>query len=318
MSAAATYEPFVNTPPVMPTAESMSVVDVVKLQDKTTFLKVSFGRPGTKKKMSAAKIQTDADKSRLRADKIILKSEKLEIIRRADQEMREWIVNTILPFDTGVYMCPNDALPSVVAKLKAYKVSRQSLVEDAVYEYNTMRKEAKESLKSEYNPSDYLSLEEFKASFTFDWNILKMEVPDELKHVSPEMYDEETAKKLEQVQTVAGEIVTMMRVTFYELLTHLRDRLTPTDDGKQKRLHETALTSLQQFMVAFPWRNVQGDEELAGYVTELKGMLEGVNIEEFKKKGSDEFRNKVIGALDGIKSGMDGMVEIKGRKYRTE
>jgi hypothetical protein len=106
-----------------------------------------------------------------------------------------------------------------------------------------------------------------------------------------------------------------MRATVAEMVSHLKDRLTPDADGKPKRLHATAVSNLQQFLGTFDLRNVANDRELEREVTKLRELLSDTNADELKK--APDWREAVRTDLEKIDTTLSGMVEHRpSRRFR--
>jgi hypothetical protein len=108
-----------------------------------------------------------------------------------------------------------------------------------------------------------------------------------------------------------------MREKLLDLVTHLEDRLRPTDDGKKKVLRESPVANLQEFLTTFAQYNVTNDVELATLVSKAQELVGGTSAETLRT--SDEWREKIRSGMESIKGQLSGMVEEKvGRKFRDE
>lgn len=290
-----------------------------QLSEKTVFLLVHFGSIGNTRKIDDDSIlDTEADKDLLKVSKTLLDSVELSAIRKADSGLRAWIREDIcLPFEASIYLLPVDLIEQVQVKLVEHQAKRESLVTALVNAYPKLKDEAEQRLGSLYNPKDYPSAEKLRSLFTFGWRYISMVVPGQLKGISSAMFQAEQAKAEKAMQEAAQDITLLMRQTLLELVSHLQDRLKPGSNGKPKKLHETAVTNLQDFLKNFEQRNVTGDVELAEQVKKAKALIAGTNAEALRS--SDDFKKKILEGMSQITGSLNGLVEEKaGRKFRQD
>ena len=70
---------------------------------------------------------------------------------------------------------------------------------------------------------------------------MTFDTPRRLKAISAEIFKQEAEKARAKLESVAGECQQAMRAGLLDLVEHLAERLTPGEDGKPKRLHETTV-----------------------------------------------------------------------------
>jgi hypothetical protein len=91
--------------------------------------------------------------------------------------------------------------------------------------------------------------------------------------------------------------------------------LTPSSDGKKKKLYETNVTKLQEFLNTFDIRNVTDDTELQNEVAKLKGIMEGVDVEKLRE--SDNLKVTVSEKLTEAKAQLSTIIGTQvSRKFR--
>lgn len=304
--------------PVQSEKTAPEIKDVSELVNKTAFLSVKFGIIGNSRKVSgAAVLNTDADKALLRVSKTLIESQELESIRSADGKLRAYLYNTCLPWDLGVMMLPKGLVVEVTERMEQFKIEREGLVELFLTAYPERIETASVKLGSLHNLSDYLSVEEARSKFYFEFNWVTFGVSDTLKTISSELYKKEEKKIAAQMNAAAGEITQVMREKMLELVSHLEDRLKPTDEGKKKVLRESPVSNLQEFLSKFAQYNVTNDVALAELVERAHDLIGGTSAKTLSS--SDEWREKIRSGMESIKGQLSGMVEDKaGRKFRDE
>jgi hypothetical protein len=303
------------------TMASATLADVkdagMNLAKETVCVTVSFGLLGNSRKVSNSAVEVDADKALIRVHKTLLDSPELDAIRKADGEMRRRLYDLCLPFDVGIYLLPNKLIAQVVADLRAFKAKRAILVERFISAYESLRNDARIRLRSLYNSRDYPAPEVVRSKFYCEWEFISFGTPDSLESISKELFEEEKQKAANKFQNAAEEITAVMRQTLAELVSHLREKLEPSPDGKQKIIRETAVTNLTEFLKTFDLRNVTNDTELADLATKCRSLLSGRSADMFRE--SDNLRRSVASDLAGIKTELDKLVTEKpSRKFRFE
>ncbi len=294
------------------------ITDATDLINKTVFLKVRFGSIGNARKVSGADVlTTDADLSLLKVSKTLLESPELDAIKKADGKMRTWLYNTCLPFDLGIMLLPVGLIEQAETRMQAYKAEREALIEAFIAVYPQLCHEAETKLGSLYREAEYPSVAEIRQRYTFTWNYTTFSVPGHLKNISAAFFEAEQKKAAETMKEASEEIIGLMRGTLYELVSHLQERLTPTDDGRPRILKESAIRNLNEFLDSFDLRNVTNDAELAAQVAKARTIISGTNAAQLRSNA--ELKSAVLQGLDGVLSSLDDLVKDKpGRKFRTE
>ena len=298
---------------------TITVTDMTGLSAGVMFLQLHAGVLGNSRKVGGDIWNTpETDKSLLHASKTLLESSQLDAIRKADMRMRQWLYNTngpALPCDFDAFMIPNGSVISVKNKLEEYKRERAALVDEFLTVYIEQVRISKDRLGPLHNPHDYLSLDQVRAKFYFDYSIFAFGVSEGLKQISEELYQQEVTKLQTTLQSAATEITAAMRQTVFDLLTNLQEKLTPDEStGKVKTLHKAAVENVKKFLDTFSLKNVTNDAQLAGVVEQVKGLLSGTDVKSLR--ASDSFRDKMRDSLAGITAQLSTMVQEKsGRKF---
>jgi len=296
--------------------------------EKTVLLRVSFRTIGNSRKVntrSLLKLSPAANGALLKIQKTLFESKELQAITKADNELRATLHNMCVPYDMGLDLLPRQSVDNARAIMIEYRGTRKELVNVFVAAYPELQKATEDRciiLASElgipveylYNPADYPPVEYVAGKFGFDWDFLELTVPDELKMSGK--FQEASEELASKISNVTEEITLVMRQSLLELVTHLKQALEPSTDGKQKRLHATTVTNLQDFLATLPTRNITGDtelEKLAGEVSKL--ITPGVNTDILKK--DEAFKASVIESMGNVAGELTKLVEIvPGRKFR--
>jgi len=184
-----------------------------------------------------------------------------------------------LPFEVGIHLLPLGLVETVEEKLRQFKDKRGELVESFLSAYPRLCQEAAGRLRTLYNPADYLPVDEVRSHFTFGWQYVSYGVPEQLREISAQSFQEEREKAVVVMSEACSEIQQVMRASLLELVSHLRDRLGDQPDGKPQRLRESTLQKLRDFLGTFDLRNVVDDQELKEQVEKARALLEDVSTD---------------------------------------
>jgi hypothetical protein len=288
------------------------------LSKKTVCLKMHIGVLGNRRKVSTSQIEVDTDKSLLRVSKALLTSKELQAIKRLDTEIRNYVYGICLPFETGVHLLPFPLIEQADKKFSEFQQRRQELIQQFVAAYPNLCREAAKQLRSLYNPNDYPATDSVAAKFSFSWRYVNFGVPGQLREISAEIFKVEREKAARMMTEAASDIQQVMRQGLADLVDHLKDRLQDGESGKPRRLKESTVSNLKEFLDSFDFRNVVDDKELKSLVEKARSLVSnGVTGEAIRN--SDSLRTKVRDGMAEISKQLDGMiVEGPRRKFRFE
>lgn len=287
------------------------------LARKTVCIKVRLSTMGNTRKVSTSQIEADADKDLLRVSKHLLDSAELKAIGRFDGEVRRFLYNICLPFEVGIHLLPVAAIEVVEEKLRHFAAQRQELVRAFLAAYPALCHEAAKRLRGLYNPADYPPASDVEREFGFAWQYVSFGVPDQLKGISQEVWQQEREKAAQRMAEASSEIQQVLRETMAKLVQHMAERLKVGEDGKPVRFKETTVSNLVEFLANFEFRNVTDDAELQGLVNQARTLLQGVEADDLRSTG--ELRARVQSGMEGLASQLDTMLtKTGGRKFRFD
>lgn len=275
---------------------------------KTICLMLKIGRFGNSRKASLGKVTVVADKSLLSLSKQLLFSPELVAIEKFDTNLKAQVRKLAYTsfFKGGVHLIPISQTPDANAILDAAIPARQALVDKAVAMYQTRITETLTRLGDLGSIADYPSAERFRARFYLEYNYVTFDTPVRLKAISEEIFKAETEKQRAKLESVAGECQQAMRAGLADLVAHLAERLSPDVEGKPKRLHQTTIGHLNDFLATFELRNVTDDAQLGAIVEKARKVMAGLDHKVLKS--DDLIRQKVVMDLADVKAALDPLV----------
>jgi len=142
-------------------------------------------------------------------------------------------------------------------------------------------------------------------------------VPDQLRGISQEVWEQEREKAAQRMAEASAEIQLVLRESMAKLVQHMAERLQDGADGKALRFKESTVANLVEFLQNFEFRNVTDDHELQQIVTQARNLLEGVGADDLRTTG--DLRTKVQQGMANLASALDTMTtRTGGRKFRFE
>lgn len=289
----------------------------VDLARKTVCIKVRLSTMGNTRKVSTSQIEADADKDLLRVSKHLVDSVELKAIGRFDGEIRRFLYNICLPFEIGIHLLPIAALETVEHRLRQFAEDRKQLVGAFIAAYPSLCQDAAKRLRGLYNPADYPPIEDVTKEFGFSWQYVSFGVPDQLKGISREVWEQEREKAAQRMAEASAEIQQVLRESMAKLVQHMADRLKEGQDGKPLRFKETTVSNLVEFLTNFEFRNVTDDTELQTLVAQARQLLQGISADDLRATG--DLRAKVQQGMVDIAAQLDTMMaKTGGRKFRFE
>lgn len=286
------------------------------LAKRTVCIKIQRARLGNSRKVSTAQVEVDTDKSLLRVSKRLFDCPEFKAIGNFDAEISRYLESVCLPFEKGIHLCPLPLLQQVDRQLKVFCETRPELVEAFLAVYPALCSEAPDRHRALHDPSDFLPLDRVRAAFSFSWRFVSFGVPDKLREIAPDLWDEERNKVAQLMTEAASEAQQVMRTAMAELVQHLANRLQSTEDGKPVRLHKTAISKVLEFLDTVDFRNVTDDVELKRLADEARALLQGVNVKDLKSTA--QLREQVRTGMQEIAFQLDSMLVHKGRKIRFD
>ncbi len=265
----------------------------------------SFGAQG--KAISAAKRLIDTRNENYRA----LTSLKTSIVSY-------WKESSLAFPEPGIRLIRQDRIEQFDTRLQQY---RNELAEGVVKLddcFAELTEAARQRLGSLYNHSDYpVSLRE---EFAVEWDFPNVNAPEYLRRLNPEVYQQQArlvAERFEQTVAMAEEAFIQ---ELDQLVSHLVERLSGDEDGKQKVFRNSSLTNLTSFFGRFRELNVRSNQQLDQLVDRCEQLVSGVAPQSLRD--NDSLRSSLCGRLSGLQSSLDQlMVErprrniLRGRKH---
>lgn len=300
------------------------------LFENSLLLSLTVHIPGNSAQGDISSLDTTANKDLLRLTKQLLKSPEYEALQSVANRIRSDIKRMCLGGSTesyrdsngvkrqvgkglqsfvksGVYFVPLGMVTKIDAYLKRmipeFDAARAKFVEM----YELRQEEAQIELGDQYCDSDYKSVETLGRSCFVEYKYITVGVPDKLSKIKKELWEEEKKKAQAQWAEATEEIRGVLAVGLKNLVDGMMDALSPGKDGKTKKLYDTTVEKLKEFLLDFPGRNIINDQGLESLVDQTQEILKGKTPEKIRKDAGlkEEIRQK----LSTVKAQLDKSVE---------
>lgn len=234
---------------------------------------------------------------------------ELDAITKFQARARARHYQLTLPWaDSGARLLPTRALLDYKADMNRYRDEFDRLVEAFLIKYDTLIAAAAFKLGTMFDRDEYLTRDEVAKRFRFDIDMaplptagdFRLDVESEVQQELVSQYEKRLAAQVAQAQQDAW-------TRAYEALSHIKDRLTLTEDGKPKVFHETTITNAQELCALLTTLNVANDPDLERARRMLEDAITGVDAKELRKvEGARlETLHKVTQVLDAFDWGTD-------------
>jgi hypothetical protein len=287
--------------------------------EKSIAFTMEAGKIGVRRKVNSSMMEVkntedQPDPKAIAVNKEIISCKEFDAIGSLDSSIRLYLYRKALPapFRRGTYLIPMSMVEQVDQVVDAYKQNRESLVTLFLSVYEKEVEEARQRLGTLYNSADYPPLDAVRGSFYVNTSYLQLGVPSTLNQLSPEIFQREQAAFKNKLASAAEEIQQALRTSFLELVEHMKDRLAPSEDGKQKTFRDSLVMNMREFLNDFTARNIADDAELEKLVNQARSVLNGTTPD--KLRNSDSLREQIATNMEGIKNSLSTMITNAPRR----
>ena len=216
-----------------------------------------------------------------------------------------------LPYpEPGIRLIRQDDVGPVNGQLSTLKADLEEAVQNLAAEYASLQRAARERLGSLFNPADYP--ESLAGLFDVGWDFPSVEPPPYLARLSPELYERECQRVAAQFDHAVQLAEEAFLQELSQLVTHLTERLSGSDDGRPKIFRDSAIENLTEFFTRFRRLNIRSHQELDDVVSQAQRIVQGVEPQALRD--SDNLRQRVTRQLSGVQSVLEGLLVDRPRR----
>lgn len=216
-----------------------------------------------------------------------------------------------LPFpEPGIRLVCQDGISDFATKMREFQDELAEAVENLDRQYHDLKTAARERLGSLYNSGDYP--ESLRGLFAVEFDFPSIQPPDYLQQLNPQLYEEECRR----VQSRFDEAVRLAEEAFIgelsKLVSHLTERLSGADDGRQRIFRDSAVENLTDFFARFRQLNVRSNEQLDNLVADAQRIIRGVEPQALRDNAG--LRQHVATEMSRVQSVLDGLLVDQPRR----
>jgi hypothetical protein len=216
-----------------------------------------------------------------------------------------------LPYpEPGIRLIKQDKIEEFAGKMQEFQQELAEAVEALDRRYHELKNAARQRLGSLYNSSDYPA--SLRGLFEISYDFPSIEPPDYLSQLNPALYEEECRR----VQQRFDEAVRLAEEAFTaelaRLISHLTERLSGQEDGRQKVFRDSAVENLTEFFQRFRELNVRSSEQLDQLVGQAQRVIRGVDAQDLRDNAG--LRQHVATEMSRVSSVLDGLLVDRPRR----
>jgi len=210
-----------------------------------------------------------------RGRKSLIEPKYLDPIRAVITRTRKSLSKEALPFPIdGLTLIPKAQIERVETVLNAHRIDFVEQVDLFVEHYNNAIDSAQYMLGPLFNDNDYPM--NVRKKFDFTWRYMVIDTPGKHTILSAEIFKREV-EKFEQLMDEARETaIIALRSEFADHISHMVERLKPTDGMKPKIFKASMLTNIRDFLESFKSRDLFEDSQIHELIEQAKKLTSNI------------------------------------------
>lgn len=270
---------------------------------------------GNRRKIDIKELNPNVSDRMISASKGLLDSDELRAINTACNNIVEKVRRKSVPATSilkkGTYAVMPEMVITAWQMLKEFKERElPPLIQMLKEAYPSLKEQAKEELKEFFDASQYPDVDELCERFDITWKFFTIALPnpDSIKSpITNAFFQEAQQQAADEFKEFLEEAKTVLRVEMLELVNKMEDILTPGPGGKKKRIHDSTVEKLEQFLTDFASRNIANDSALQEAVEQCKAFLKGKSVDTLRR--SQFYRDKIKDSMQNIGNKLERLVE---------
>lgn len=219
--------------------------------------------------------------------------------------------NESLPYpEPGIRLMNRNVIDSFTARMERMRRELKDAEQEYDRRFHTRREASRIRLGGLYNPADYP--DSIIGYFDVTWDLPNLDPPEYLRMLSPSLYRQEA----ERTRARFDEAVRLAEQAFLaelsELVEHLLERLSGSEDGKPKIFRDTVITNLKEFFDRFKNLNVGSSAELDRLVSDAQRIVGNLDPQDLRT--SNTLRTDISRSLSNVQASLDGLMVDRPRR----
>lgn len=226
-------------------------------------------------------------------------------------EARKYWQNKTLPYpEAGIRMIKLTDVEEFDNRMNSYQAELRGAVLDLDRHLPEMIENARDRLGRLFDPTEYPTT--FMGLFSMEWDFPNMRPPEYLRMANPQIYEQEMARIQARFNEAAAMAEEAFLAEFADMVSNLRDRMEPDENGNPKKFKQNTVENLKGFFDRFAELNIGCRDDLESLVEEAQRVMNGVTAESLRD--SDELRERIHESFSSISSQLGEMIETAPRR----
>jgi hypothetical protein len=281
----------------------------MKVKENIMFINLGFSLPRQTRKVKA---QANVDSRRLTAAARLYSGDTFKAIKSHELETRDCLLRLAIQIPSafrGVYVLPAALTDRVFDLLRTKEQERAELIEAFLTNgYQQEREAARIALRDSFRETDFPPADVLRSMFRMSWRIFNLEVPSELPE---DIRKQEQQKFKENLNSVFAECRAALRETLADLVGHLADKLSPEADGSKKRLFNSTIENLREFLDTINSRDITSDASIRQLSDKARQIIGEYKADDLKGSFTGD---RVRDSLTAVKKEIDGLIKREGSR----
>jgi len=219
--------------------------------------------------------------------------------------------NETLPYpEPGIRLMRRNEMDAFAERMLRMRNDLKEAEREFDRRYHVFCEDARHRLGELYNPQDYP--ESVIGYFDVTWDFPNLDPPEYLRMLSPSLYRQET----ERIRNRFNEAVTLAEQAFIvelqELVEHLLERLSGSEDGRPKIFRDSAVENLRDFFERFRRLNIGSSAELNRLVADAQRIVGNVVAQQLRTNHT--IRSNVSRNLSEVRETLDRLMVDRPRR----
>ena len=216
-----------------------------------------------------------------------------------------------LPFpEPGIRLIRQDTLTEFTGRMEGFCRELVEAVHDLDSHYDELRGAARTRLGALFNPADYPPT--LVGLFALGWSFPSVEPPPYLQRLAPDLYQQECRRIREQFSEAVRLAEQAFLQELSQLVNHLAERLSGTEDGRPKVFRDSAVENLHEFFARFRRLNIGSHQQLDQLIGQARQILTGVGPQGLRN--SDTMRQHISTQMAAVQAGLDQLLVDRPRR----
>lgn len=217
-----------------------------------------------------------------RFNKILIAQDAIRTVAQAATAARTYHYTNTLPWsDNGARVLPTTNYLEYTAEIQRFKAQFENAAQTLINNYPALIDDARQALKSLFNPSDYPAPEEIASKYRFKIDIDAIpEAADFRVDINAAELANLQAEIEDRTQRLQAAAMQDLYKRLYDVITHAAETLKSPD----KIFRDSLIGNIADVVDLLPRLNLTGDKALDDLTQQAKRTLAGLTPDDLRTK----------------------------------